>query len=90
MALHQMEWVFRYLPQWSLQFLLRQNTANKSKSMSLYQVECLFRYLPVVLTVLTKVNHNHKVQKYLIIPYGVGISIPTCGPYTFYYDKSQP
>ena len=41
--------------------------------MSLYQVEYLFRYLPVVLTVHTKVNHSHKVQKYVIIPSGVGI-----------------
>ena len=31
--------------------------------MSLYQVEWVFRYLPVVLTVFTKVNHSHKVQK---------------------------
>ena len=41
--------------------------------MSLYQLECVFRYLPVVLTVFTKVNHSHKVQKYDIIPSGVGI-----------------
>ena len=57
--------------------------------MSLYQVECLFRYLPVVLTVLTKVNQSHKVQKYVIIPSGVGMEIPTCGPYSFYEGKSQ-
>ena len=31
--------------------------------MSLYQVEWVFRYLHVVLTVFTKVNHSHKVQK---------------------------
>ena len=41
--------------------------------MSLYQMELLFRYLPVVLTVFTKVNHSNKVQKYVIIPSGVGI-----------------
>ena len=44
----------------------------------------VFRYLPVVFTVFTKVNHSHKVQKYVIIPSGVGIEIPTCGPYSFY------
>ena len=52
--------------------------------MSLYQVEWVLRYLPVVLTVFTKVNHSHKVLKYVIIPSGVGIEIPTCGPYSFY------
>ena len=41
--------------------------------MSLYQEEWVFRYLPVVLTVFTKVNHSHKVQKYVIISSGVGI-----------------
>ena len=41
--------------------------------MSLYQVEWVLRYLPVVLTVFTKVNRSHKVQKYVIIPSGVGI-----------------
>ena len=41
--------------------------------MSLYQVEWVFRYLPVVFKVFTKVNHSHKVQKYVIIPRGVGI-----------------
>ena len=41
--------------------------------MALYQVDWVFRYLPVVLTVFTKVNHSHKVQKYVIIPSGVGI-----------------
>ena len=41
--------------------------------MSLYQVEWVFRYQPVVLTVFTKVNHSHKVQKYVILPIGVGI-----------------
>ena len=51
--------------------------------MSLYQMEWVFRYLPVVLTVFTKVNHSHKVQTYVIIPCGVGIEIPTCGPYIF-------
>ena len=72
MPLYQVEWVLdTYL--WSFQFLLKQITVIKSKSMSLYQLECLFRYLPVVLTVLTKVNHSHKVQKYVIIPRGVGI-----------------
>ena len=40
--------------------------------MSLYQVEWVFRYVPVVLTVFYKVNHCHKVQKYVIIPIGVG------------------
>ena len=42
--------------------------------MPLYQVEWVFRYLPVVLTVFTKVNHSHKVQKYVNIPRGVGIT----------------
>ena len=55
----------------------------KSKSMSLYQLEWVFRYLPVVLTVFTKVNHSQKVQKYVIIPSGVDIQIPTLGPYSF-------
>ena len=41
--------------------------------MSLYLLEWVFRYLPVVLTVFTKTNHSHKVQKYVIIPSGVGI-----------------
>ena len=41
--------------------------------MSLYQVELVFIYLPVVLTVFTKVNHSHKVQKYVLILSGVGI-----------------
>ena len=41
--------------------------------MALYQVDWVFKYLPVVLTVFTKVNHSHKVQKYVIIPSGVGI-----------------
>ena len=40
-------------------------------------------YLPVVLTFFTKVNHSHKVQKYVIIPSGVGIKIPTLGPTVF-------
>ena len=58
MSLYQVEWVLdTYL--WSLQFLLRQITVIKSKSMLLYQLECLFKYIPVVLTVLTKVNHSH-------------------------------
>ena len=55
----------------------------KSKSMSLYHLEWVFRYLPVVLIVFTKVNHSHKVQKYVIIPRGVGIKIPTLGPNSF-------
>ena len=38
----------------------------------------------MVLTVFTKVNHSHKVQLYVIIPSGVGIEIPTGGPYSFY------
>ena len=41
--------------------------------MSLYQVEWEFRYLPKVLTVITKMNHSHKVQNYVIIPSKVGI-----------------
>ena len=41
--------------------------------MSLYQVEWVFRYLPVVLIVFTKVDQSHKVEKYVIIPIGVGI-----------------
>ena len=57
--------------------------------MSLYQEEWVFRYLPVVLTVFTKLNHSHKVQKYVIIPSGVGIRIPTLGPYSFYKGISQ-
>ena len=88
MSLHQVEWVlYTYL--WSLQFLLRYITVIKSKSMSLYHLEWVFRYLPVVLIVFTKVNHNHKVQKYVIIPRGVGIKIPSLGPYSFYKGKSQ-
>ena len=51
--------------------------------MSLYLLEWVFRYLPVVLTVFTKVNHSHKVQKYVIIPSGECIKIPTLGPYSF-------
>ena len=51
--------------------------------MSLYKVEMVFRYLPVVLTVFAKVNHSQKVQEYVIIPIGVGIKIPTLGPYSF-------
>ena len=62
-------------------------TVIKSKSMSLYQEEWVFRYLLVVLTVFTKVNHSHIVQKYVIIPRGVGIKIPTLGPYSFYKGK---
>ena len=51
--------------------------------MSLYQVEWVFRYLTVVLTVFTKVNHSHKVQKYVM--YHVEwVLKPTCGPYSFY------
>ena len=57
--------------------------------MSLYQVELVFRYLPMVLTVFTKVKNGHKVQKYVIIPRGVGIKIPTLGPYSFYKGESQ-
>ena len=38
----------------------------------------------MVLTVFTKVNHSHKVLNYVIIPSGVGIDIPTLGPYSFY------
>ena len=41
--------------------------------MSLYQVKWVLKYLPVVLTVFTKVNHSHKVQKYVILLSGVGI-----------------
>ena len=37
----------------------------------------------MVLTVLTKVNHSHKVQKYVNIPREVSIKIPTLGPYSF-------
>ena len=37
----------------------------------------------MVLTVFTKVNHSHKVQKYVIIPSGAGMKIPTLGPYIF-------
>ena len=74
---------------WSLQFLLRYITVIKSKSMSLYHLEWVFRYLPVVLIVFTKVNHSLKVQKYVIIPRGVGIKIPSLGPYSFYKGKSQ-
>ena len=55
--------------------------------MSLYQLEWVFRYLPVVLIVFTKVNHSHKVEKYVIIPRGVGILIPTLGPYSLYKDN---
>ena len=43
----------------------------------------------MVLTVFIKVKHSHKVQKYVIIPRGVGIEIPTFGPYSFYKGKSQ-
>ena len=57
--------------------------------MSLYQVEWVLRYLPVVLTVFSKVNHSHKVLKYVIISSGVGIEIPTLGPYSFNKGKSQ-
>ena len=82
MSLYQLEWVlYTYL--WSFKFLLRYITVIKSKSMLLYHFECVFRYLPVVLIVFTKVNHSHKVQKYVIIPRGVGIKIPTLGPYSF-------
>ena len=88
MSLYQVEWVlYTYL--WSFKFLLRYITVIKSKSMSLYHLECVFRYLPVVLMVFTKVNHSHKVQKYVIIPRGVGIKIPTLGPYSFNKGKSQ-
>ena len=72
MSLYQLEWVFRYLPL-VLTVFTKVITVIKSKGMSLYQEEWVFRYLPVVLTVFTKVNHNHKVQKYAIIPIGVGI-----------------
>ena len=88
MSLYQVEWVlYTYL--WSLQFLLRYITDIKSKSISLYHLDRVFRYLPVVLTIFTKLNHRHKVQKYVIIPRGVGINIPTLGPYSFYKGKSQ-
>ena len=70
-------------------FYKGKSQSQSPKSMSLYQVEWVFRYLPVVLTVFTKVNHSHKVQKYVIIPRGVGIKIPTLGPYSFYKGKSQ-
>ena len=57
--------------------------------MSLYHLEWVFRYLPVVLIDLSKIKQSHKVQKYVIIPRGVGIKIPTLGPYSFYKGKSQ-
>ena len=43
----------------------------------------------MVLTVFSKVNHSHKVLKYVIISSGVGIEIPTLGPYSFNKGKSQ-
>ena len=57
--------------------------------MSLYLLEWVFRYLPVVLTDFTKVNHSHKVQKYVIIPSGECIEIPTFGPYSFTKENNS-
>ena len=52
--------------------------------MALYQMDWVFIYLPVVLTVLTKVNHSHKVQKVCHYTKWSGYYIPTCGPYSFH------
>ena len=57
--------------------------------MSLYQVEWVFRYLPVVLTVFTKVNHSHKVQKVWHYTKWIGYLDTYLWSLEFYLGKSQ-
>ena len=71
MSLYQVEWVFRYLPVVLTVF----TKVNQSKSPKVCHYTKWSGYLDTYLSPysFTKVNHSHKVQKYVIIPSRVGI-----------------